>query len=567
MQENKKQTAQSVDDQLFAALQRNKRRRRLRIWLTAGGITLAILLLIGMAVHSLRRRVDEKFNAGASDVLSYTASTGSISTTVSGTGILEDLDPEELRVPDGVEVEEIKVSVNDPVKKGDIIAELDMSTVLSAMSQAQKALDDFDLQLTEAGDDAVDEGIKAGVSGRVMRIYCAEGDAVSDCMYANGSLMVLSTDGLLTGRIPAGQLRAGDSVTLQRNDGSEYPGLVDSLDDGEAVVTLEDDKANDGEKVSILDADGNVLASCVLEIRNPLRVTGFAGNVKRINVDVGDRVSDSTEVITLSDTEYSANYESILRQRKEKEEELQQLLKLSHDGALLSPIDGTVCFVQEQEEDQAQPVIPLEKETDEPLVSVSTDRQMCLTVNVDESDILSLQEGQTAELTVAPVGDDPFQGTVTQIDQSAQSVSGVTLYRAKIVLDKAKGMLPGMSAKAKIRIQGVDNTIIIPVDAVHQTSAAAFVYTSYDPQAGEYGGKVEVTTGLKNANEVEITSGLKAGDVVYYTEREKFDPWGFGSFGSGWDASYDYGEYPGTADVGSPEWRQYSGQGYDVSVG
>ena len=62
-------------------------------------------------------------------------------------------------------------------------------------------------------------------------------------------------------------------------------------------------------------------------------------------------------------------------------------------------------------------------------------------------------------------------------------------------------------------------------------------------------------------------SGLKAGDVVYYTEREKFDPWGFGSFGSGWDASYDYGEYPGTADVGSPEWRQYSGQGYDVSVG
>jgi hypothetical protein len=192
-------------------------------------------------------------------VLSYTASTGSISTTVSGTGILEDLDPEELRVPDGVEVEEIKVSVNDPVKKGDIIAELDMSTVLSAMSQAQKALDDFDLQLTEAGDDAVDEGIKAGVSGRVMRIYCAEGDAVSDCMYANGSLMVLSTDGLLTGRIPAGQLRAGDSVTLQRNDGSEYPGLVDSLDDGEAVVTLDDDKANDGEKVSILDADGNVL--------------------------------------------------------------------------------------------------------------------------------------------------------------------------------------------------------------------------------------------------------------------------------------------------------------------
>ena len=84
-----------------------------------------------------------------------------------------------------------------------------------------------------------------------------------------------------------------------------------------------------------------------------------------------------------------------------------------------------------------------------------------------------------------------------------------------------------MTASVDVKIQGVENAIIIPVDALHQTSTGAFVYTTYDEENQEYGGRVDVTTGLSNDNYVEITSGLAVGDTVYYTEA----PSGFGMFG------------------------------------
>ena len=79
-------------------------------------------------------------------------------------------------------------------------------------------------------------------------------------------------------------------------------------------------------------------------------------------------------------------------------------------------------------------------------------------------------------------------------------------------------MLPGMTADVDVKIQGVDNAILCPADAVHYTSTGAFVYTSYDTETGEYGGRTDVVTGLSNDDFVEITKGLKVGDTVYYTE-------------------------------------------------
>ena len=64
--------------------------------------------------------------------------------------------------------------------------------------------------------------------------------------------------------------------------------------------------------------------------------------------------------------------------------------------------------------------------------------------------------------------------------------------------------------------------MIIPVDALHQTSATHYVYTTYDEETKQYGGMVEVTIGMQNDNDVEILSGLNQGDVVYYTKQENF---------------------------------------------
>ena len=100
----------------------------------------------------------------------------------------------------------------------------------------------------------------------------------------------------------------------------------------------------------------------------------------------------------------------------------------------------------------------------------------------------------------------------------ADTSTGVTQYSAEVTLDKAYGMLPGMTADVDIKIQGVENALIIPIEALHQTRDTYFVYTTYDPETKQYGGMREVTIGMQNDTQVEILSGLTQGERIYYTE-------------------------------------------------
>ena len=84
-----------------------------------------------------------------------------------------------------------------------------------------------------------------------------------------------------------------------------------------------------------------------------------------------------------------------------------------------------------------------------------------------------------------------------------------------------------------VKIEGVENAIIIPVDALRQTSAISYVFTTYTEETKQYGGMVEVTTGMQNDNYVEILSGLQVGDTVYYTEQQNFFQAMFGAMGMG----------------------------------
>ena len=143
---------------------------------------------------------------------------------------------------------------------------------------------------------------------------------------------------------------------------------------------------------------------------------------------------------------------------------------------------------------------------------------MSVTITVDESDILALELGQQADITVSSVTEDVLTGTVTEIDKTAAE----GYYTAELLLDKIEGMLPGMTAEVDVRIQGVENALIIPIEALHHTSTGSYVYTTYDEEIQEYGGKTDVVVGLQGSNYAEIKSGLQAGQVVYYTETMTF---------------------------------------------
>ena len=278
-----------------------------------------------------------------------------------------------------------------------------------------------------------------------------------------------------------------------------------------------------------------------------MRISGITGTVSGVSVSVNQTVYAGQTLFSLTDTSYTARYQTLLRQREELEDTLLELMQLYRDGGVYAPFAGTVSTVDYSEE-------AVSSDTETALVTLSPDKSMKVTVNVDESNILSLELGQTAAVTVSSIGDMSFNGSVTEINKTASSASGVTRYSAVVTLDKTPDMLQGMSAKVVIRIQGVENAIIVPADAVHQTRTTAYVYTSYDEEMKEFGDMVTVTTGISNSSYIEITSGLSEGDTVWYTKTETnfFGMPGFGGsgFSGGGMPSGDFGGGMPSGDFG-----------------
>lgn len=495
------------DDALFEQLSRQKKQRRRKILTTVLVIVLLAALAVTIAVFVLRRRVREKFAGSMDEVLSWQVQTGTLSTVVSGSGVLAEDALEEITVPEGVELLEVKVDSFDTVTQGQVLATVEMSTVLSAMADLQTELEELDEAIHDAESDKVSASVTSGVAGRVKAVYGEKGMKVEDCMTKHGCLALLSLDGFMAVDVETEALSAGDRVSVTLEDGTTLEGSVERTVAGVATVLFTDDGPQLGERVTVM-RDGQTLGQGQAFIHESLSVTGYAGTIQNVNTAAGRKVNKGTVLFTLTDTGTDAEFNTLLRSRQELEDTLLELLTLRRSGAVLAPFSGSVYTV-----DYDETLSPLA------VVTLSRDEKMTVTLSVDESDILSLEVGQTVELTLSSLGDAVYTGTLTEVDRTS---TGSGTYTAEVTMPKAEGMLPGMTAKASIQIRGVENAMLIPVEALQQTRDRYFVYTSYDAETEAFGGEVDVSVGIIGADQVEILSGLEPGDTVWYEEEFNF---------------------------------------------
>ena len=512
--EEQQKTGEALFDKLSQE-KKQRRRKRLRRVIIIVAVIFAALVMV---VSHLRKNVDARFAATQKDVQSYTVAPGTIHTLVSGSGVLEQVDEEDVTVPAGVEVDEVIAEAGDAVAKGDLLAKVDMASVVDTLSSTQDQIKTLDKKINSAKSDTASTSVTTSVGGRVKKIYAQVGDNVVSSVTENGALALLSVDGYMAVDFESDSCARGDAVTVTLSDGTAVEGTVESAILGTVTVLVTDNGPALDEQVTVADAAGKTLGTGKLYIHSPVAVTGYVGTVKSISCKENANVTAGSTLMTLRDTKTSANFDALLRQRQDLEDTLTGLLTIYRDGAVLASQDGLVTSV-EYDEDTATSA------TETQILTLYPQKQMTVTISIDETDILSLKEGQEAQITVSSVSDDAFTGSVTSISKAADTSTGVTRYSAEVTLDREEGMLVGMTADVDVRIEGTENALIIPVDALHQNSASYYVYTGYDEAQKRYTGRTEVTIGMQNDDDVEITSGLKEGDTVYYTEADS------GSFG------------------------------------
>ena len=514
----------------------SKKKNRRRKTLSTVLILLAILIAgAAVGIKYLRQHVTENYGSKSSDeAQTATVTVGSISTTITGSGTLSAQETTDVSIPSTVALRSLCVEEGDTVTEGDILAYLDLTSVMSAMNDLQTELEELDSDIADAAKETVNNVMKSTVVGRVKGIYCEAGDSVLSIMYEHGALMTISLDGHMAVDIPTAGLSAGDTVTVTLSDGTAYPGTVDEVREDEAVVLITDNKPLLGDKATVTDEEGKTLGTGELYIHQPLNITGYAGTVSRLMVTENAPVTKNRILLYLTDTTFTANYDALLQQRAQVEDDLNELISLYRTGVVRAPLAGKVESITDEQETVEGAEVPAEWT----FAVIRPQEKMIATASIDESNILSVEVGQTASVTISSISDDPFTGEVTSIEKTGTSTSGVTGYSVEVTLDRTEKMLTRMSATVSIRIEGVDDALLLPEDAVTKTRTSAYVYTSVNETSGELEGMVEVQTGLTGGGYVEITEGLKEGDTVYYTKKKSNDFSSFmGGFGGGFGGS------------------------------
>ena len=308
----------------------------------------ALILVLALVLMLLPRRkaMPQSSVNVVKELITGTAETGSITETFVSGGTIAAVGARPVSLAGSVKLTGWAVSSGDYVEAGDLLATVDKSSVLSAISDLNELMARLDSAIESSRSDAVSSAIYAPASGRVKAVFVESGESVTDAMYENSALMLLSLDGRMAVDIDAGDMSPGTALTVTLSDGTELSGSVYSISEGTAAVTVPDTAAEYGDTVTV-SYDGDVIGTDILRINNPLRVVGYAGTVSSVSVSAGAYVYSGQQLLTLTDTGYSARYETLLEKRRTLETQMQELFKAYETGGVYAASSGCVSGLNE----------------------------------------------------------------------------------------------------------------------------------------------------------------------------------------------------------------------------
>jgi RND family efflux transporter MFP subunit len=179
-------------------------------------------------------------------------------------------------------------------------------------------------------------------------------------------------------------------------------------------------------------------------------------------------------------------------------------------GALVAPCDGIII--------SSVLKMNLPVKAGAAMFTMSSGSALSLNAAVDELDIVSVSEGQSAEILVDAVPDRKYSGTVQSISRVGEAVNGVTTYDVRISIDGDDDLRIGMNATAGIVAEERADVLMVPLSALQDRGAEEYVwvYTGAlpDDPAQDPGKRTAVKTGLSNGYYAEVTGGLGAKDQV-----------------------------------------------------
>jgi len=246
---------------------------------------------------------------------------------------------------------------------------------------------------------------------------------------------------------------------------------------------------------TVISTTGTVLPKNRLEIKPPVN-----GRIESILVQEGENVKIGENLAWMSSTERAALLDAAKGQSEEQLKYWQQVYK---PIALVSPIDGEVIVATTQ---------PGQTVTTNDAVIVLSDH-LIVRAQVDETDIGKIKLNQDATITLDAYPDIKIKATVEHIYYESQTVNNVTIYNVDLISVEVPDFFrSGMNASVDFIVQGKENTLLLPVEAVHKEKDGNYVLVKQNGDKNPVKRIVEL--GISNDKNVEIVSGITANDKI-----------------------------------------------------
>jgi HlyD family secretion protein len=396
-------------------------------------------------------------------------------------------------------VDQVKATVGDQVKKGDVLATLDSSDLQLKVTQAEQAY--VLQQLTYS----------ATVQADPNDI------AVAEAAYSSA--------------VGAYNAARQDYASLSDKEASQCSSLTSAKMNLDQAQTAYDRLANDHQAKNYLNSDWGPFQNVVNALSNAQSAYNLAlanCNIAKLSLNDSSLRSAQAQVQNAK-----ASLDSLLSPRIEKQIQaaaaleqtrlsLEQARRNLAEATIIAPFDGVITAVS---------IIVGGSSGSSAAFTIADVSQLHVDVLIDETEIAGVQVGQEASLTLDAMSGITLTGRVANIDPNGTISSGVVNYKVRVNLEATAAALKlDMTANASIIGEKHENVLAVPTKAIH-TASSGQTQTSQINNTVQSGQTVTNTQSgpqriqgsfvlvLQNGQPrpVQVTAGMTAGDLTEVT--------------------------------------------------
>ncbi len=457
---------------------------------------LVVIVAVGSyAYYQSAQQKKKSASAAQSELKTATVRRGNIVISASGTGQIVAAAQVNLGFQTSGTLTKLLVNVGDPVKAGQVVAQLDNTTQKTALDQAKQNL----AQLTSPA--AIASAQQAAVTAQVnltnaynelaflisgQALHWEEKVAAAQQELANAQLDAKANPS------PATQQEVQNAqhdlqYTQQELAGTQGWYTKVYVPDNFTTTT----RTRSGSTTTI----------------TPPTPTDIANARAALALAEAQLVEAQDLVAALTGGKVPANATGSSLVALDQAQNAVQTAQTSYDEtSLLSPISGVVTALTANVGDSVGTAS---------ILTISDLSKTFLNIYIDETDFSKLAIGEEVDVTFDALPNQTFTGHVTQIVPQLTTVDNVSAIQGQAVLDPNASdpqTLPvGLNATVQVINARADNVLLVPIQALKELEPGK--YAVFVLQNGNLSLQT-VEVGLMDQSYAEIKSGLQLGDVV-----------------------------------------------------